>query len=186
VLNENAIVDVLTRSNPELKLCRVKAAPVAAFFVDGVAFTSPVSRPLLFVRHLVRKSQEFPMFASAQLQAIICTSRVGQAERFYSDVLMLPLKARSLGALVYDVGGTVLRVSPVPSSRPSEHTVLGFAVANIDRIVTELQERGVPLERFPAFPHDQLGVVRAPDGSKVAWFRDPDGNLLSAVQYPES
>ena len=126
------------------------------------------------------------MLASSRLQALICTSRTDQAERFYSDVLGLPLQAHSLGALVYDVGGTALRVTPVPASRPSEHTVLGFAVADIDPVIAELQQRGVPLERFPGFPHDRSGVVRAPDGSKVAWFRDPDGNLLSVVQYPES
>jgi predicted enzyme related to lactoylglutathione lyase len=74
----------------------------------------------------------------------------------------------------------------VPASRPSEHTVLGFAIADIDRTIRQLQERGVQLERFAAFQHDQAGVVRAPDGSRVAWFRDPDGNLLSIVQYPDS
>jgi catechol 2,3-dioxygenase-like lactoylglutathione lyase family enzyme len=126
------------------------------------------------------------MFASSRLQALVCTSRIDQAERFYSDVLGLPLQARSLGALVYDVGGTALRVSPVPTTHPSEHTVLGFAVADIDPVIAQLQRRGVALERFPGFPHDPSGIVRAPDGSRVAWFRDPDGKFLSVVQYPES
>ena len=124
------------------------------------------------------------MLANSKLQAIICTSRPQEAERFYSEVLGLPLQARSLGAVVYDVGGTALRVSPVPESRPSEHTVLGFAVADIDSAIRRLQERGIRFERFAAFRHDEAGVVRAPDGSRVAWFRDPDGNFLSIVQYP--
>ena len=126
------------------------------------------------------------MLGSSKLQAIICTTRVHQAETFYSDILGLPLRTRSLGTLIYDVGGTALRVSPVQSNRPSDHTVLGFAVADIDSIIQSLQERGVRLERFPVFPHDEVGVVRTPDGSRVAWFRDPDGNLLSVVQYSES
>ena len=125
------------------------------------------------------------MFASVKLQAIICTSKIEQAEQFYGGILALPLQARSLGALVYDVGGTALRVSPVPSTRPSEHTVLGFAVPDIASAITVLRERGVTFERFPGFSHDQSGVVCAPDGSRVAWFRDPDGNLLSVVQYSE-
>ena len=125
------------------------------------------------------------MFAAAKLQAIICTSNIQQAEQFYSRLLGLPLQARSLGALVYDVGGTPLRVSPVPSTRPSEHTVLGFAVPDIASAITVLRERGVTFELFPGFSHDQSGVVCAPDGSRVAWFRDPDGNLLSVVQYSE-
>ena len=126
------------------------------------------------------------MFASAKLQAIICTSNIQRAEQFYGDALGLPLQSRALGALVYDVGGTSLRVSPVPSTRPSEHTVLGFAVPDLASAITVLRERGVTFERFPGFPHDESGVVSAPDGSRVAWFRDPDGNLLSVVQYPES
>ena len=125
------------------------------------------------------------MLASAKLQAIICTSKIQQAEQFYGGVLGLPLQARSQGALVYDAGGTSVRVSPVPSTRPSEHTVLGFAVPDIASVIGELRERGVMFERFPGFSHDQSGVVCAPDGSRVAWFRDPDGNLLSVVQYPE-
>jgi len=125
------------------------------------------------------------MFASAKLQVIICTSKIQQAEQFYSGVLGLPLQARSLGALIYDIGGTPLRVSPVPSTRPSEHTVLGFAVPDIASAITLLLNRGVTLERFPGFSHDESGVVCAPDGSRVAWFRDPDGNLLSVVQYSE-
>ena len=125
------------------------------------------------------------MFASVKLQAIICTSRIEEAEQFYGGSLGLPLQARSLGALVYDVGGTALRVSPVPATRPSEHTVLGFAVPDLASALTVLRERGVTFERFPGFSHDESGVVSAPDGSRVAWFRDPDGNLLSVVQYSE-
>ena len=125
------------------------------------------------------------MFASAKLQAVICTSRIEQAEQFYGGTLALPLQARSHGALVYDVGGTALRISPVPSAHPSEHTVLGFAVPDIASAMTVLRERGVTFERFPGFSHDEWGVVSTPDRSRVAWFRDPDGNLLSVVQYSE-
>jgi len=125
------------------------------------------------------------MFALAKLQAILCTSKIQEAEQFYGGILGLTLQARSLGALVYNVGGTPLRVSPVPATRPSEHTVLGFAVPNIASAVAVLRERGVRFERFPGFSHDESGVVCAPDGSRVAWFRDPDGNLLSVVQYSE-
>lgn len=99
------------------------------------------------------------MFSRSKLQSIVCTSRISEAEVFYRDVPGLNLKARSDGALVFDVGGADLRVSPVPSTAPTEHTVLGFAVPNV------------------------YGVLVTPDGSRVAWFRDPDGNLLSVVQF---
>jgi catechol 2,3-dioxygenase-like lactoylglutathione lyase family enzyme len=123
------------------------------------------------------------MLADSQLQTIVWTSRISQAEKFYTEVLGLPLKAKSHGALVYSVGGGDLRVSPVPSTQSSAHTVLGFAVSDVREVVDALAARGVILERFAAFPHDPQGVLTTPDGAQVAWFRDPDGNLLSIVQY---
>lgn len=123
------------------------------------------------------------MLGSSRLQTIVCTSRPDEAERFYSGTLGLSLKGRSMGAFVYEVQGSVLRVSPVPSMRPSEHTVLGFAVPDLDAVLTALGEKSLVPERIPGLPHDARGVVRAPDGSRVVWIRDPDGNLLSIVQY---
>ena len=125
------------------------------------------------------------MLSSARLQTIICTSRIQEAERFYSEVLGLSLKGRAMGALVYDVQGSALRVSQVTSTNPSEHTVMGFAVSDLRTVMAALGQRGVVWEHFPNFPQDAEGVLHAPDGSQVAWFRDPDRNLLSIVQYPE-
>jgi len=123
------------------------------------------------------------MLSSATLQTIVWTSRPAEAERFYRDVLGLRLLGRSHGALVFDVGGSRLRVSPVPSTQPSPHTVVGFAVPDVGAVVDRLVERGQVLERFPGFPHDERGIFVTPDGARVVWLRDPDGNLLSIVQY---
>jgi hypothetical protein len=75
-------------------------------------------------------------------------------------------------------------VSPVPSTQPSEHTVLGFEVNDVDFVVRSLSARSLSFERFEGFPHEESGVMKTPDGTRVAWFRDPDGNLLSIVQFP--
>jgi catechol 2,3-dioxygenase-like lactoylglutathione lyase family enzyme len=123
------------------------------------------------------------MLGSARLQTLVWTSDTARAKAFYSDVLGLEFKTESFGALVYEVGGGELRVSPVPSTEPSAHTVLGFAVEAIDAVVEALAQRGVQAERFPTFDHDARGVWTARDGTKLFWFRDPDGNLLSVVQY---
>jgi catechol 2,3-dioxygenase-like lactoylglutathione lyase family enzyme len=125
------------------------------------------------------------MLASSTLQTIVWTSRIAEAEKFYSGVLGLQLNGRSHGALVYDVGGSDLRLSPVPATQPSAHTVLGFAVPNLRAIVELLKQRGVNLERLAGLTHDSTGILTTPEGAKVAWFRDPDGNLLSVVQYAE-
>lgn len=123
------------------------------------------------------------MLASARLQTIVWTADVIRAESFYSGVLGLALTGRSHGALVYEVSGGELRVSPVPSTEPSPHTVLGFAVEDVAAVARALAAAGVTAERFPGFEHDADGVWAAPDGTQVVWFRDPDGNLLSAVRY---
>ena len=123
------------------------------------------------------------MLANAALQTIIWTSHMPEARAFYRDALGLRLKGESHGACVFDVGGQDLRVSPVPSTSPSEHTVAGFAVKDVRAVVAGLGARGVVFERFAGFPQDEQGVLKTPDGALVAWFRDPDGNLLSIVQY---
>jgi len=123
------------------------------------------------------------MLGSARLQTLVWTSDVARARAFYSDILGLRFTSVSLGALVYEVGGGTLRVSPVPSTEPSAHTVLGFEVDDIGAVAAAMSARGLQAERFPNFPHDARGVWTAPDGTQVVWFRDPDGNLLSVVQY---
>jgi catechol 2,3-dioxygenase-like lactoylglutathione lyase family enzyme len=123
------------------------------------------------------------MLASSKLQTIVWTSRMVEAERFYGQLLGLPLKGKSHGALVYDVGGGELRVSPVPSTQPTAHTVVGFSVADIAATLAMMIQRGVSLERIAGLPQDSNGILTTPEGAKVAWFRDPDGNLLSVVQY---
>lgn len=123
------------------------------------------------------------MLANSRLQTIICTSRLQEARVFYQQTLGLPLKATSDGALVFDVGGADLRVSPVPPQEPGEHTVAGFAVDDLAECMAGLAERGIGFERFANFPHAEDGSLTTPDGNRVAWFMDPDGNLLSIVQF---
>jgi catechol 2,3-dioxygenase-like lactoylglutathione lyase family enzyme len=123
------------------------------------------------------------MLSNAKLQTIIWTSDIDKAEHFYTHTLGLPFIKRSHGALIYCVNGSDLRVSPVPHTSPGEHTVLGFAVTDIRTVISQLNSRGVEIERFTNFPHDENGILKIPGGDQVAWFRDPDGNLLSVVEY---
>lgn len=124
------------------------------------------------------------MFANARLQTVLCTTDLPRAGHFFAEVLGLPLIERAQGALVFAVGGQPLRVSPVAELEPSIHTVLGFAVDALDPAIERLARFGVGLERFAQLPQGIDGVLTLPDGTRVAWFRDPDRNLLSVVQYP--
>ena len=123
------------------------------------------------------------MLANAKLQTVICTTQAQLARTFYNEKLGLPLIGESDSALVFDVGGSELRVAPVPSHNPSEHTIVGFAVDDIEQKIQEMTRQGIVFERFDTMPHDANGIVTTPDGSRVAWLRDPDGNLLSVVQF---
>jgi catechol 2,3-dioxygenase-like lactoylglutathione lyase family enzyme len=62
------------------------------------------------------------------------------------------------------------------------YTVLGWEVADIEAAVTELGAKGVRFEKFPGLPQAENGIWEAPGGARVAWFKDPDGNLLSVAQ----
>jgi catechol 2,3-dioxygenase-like lactoylglutathione lyase family enzyme len=123
------------------------------------------------------------MLTNSKLQTIIWTADISRAEQFYTHILGLTYVQMSHGALVYRVTGGDLRISPVPATRPTEHTVLGFAVTDIQAVVNDLKAQGVELERFPHFPHGENGILKISGGDQVAWFRDPDGNLLSVVEY---
>jgi hypothetical protein len=66
---------------------------------------------------------------------------------------------------------------------PAQFTILGWEVPDAQQAVSELQSRGVTFERYPWAQQDELGVWSAPGGAKVAWFKDPDGNVLSVSQH---
>jgi len=86
-------------------------------------------------------------------------------------------------ALVFDANGIMVRVAKVPHFTPAQFTILGWQVTEIEKVVAELQGKGVAFERFGFFKQDDLGIWTAPTGDKVAWFKDPDGNILSISQH---
>jgi len=122
------------------------------------------------------------MLTDAKPMCFIATSDSERARAFYSDVLDLKLVADEPWALVYDLAGTTLRVqkSPQPFT-PHPFTALGWHVASVELMVPALQSRGVVFERFPWMNPD--ADWWSPGGPvKVAWFKDPDGNLLSLTE----
>ena len=66
---------------------------------------------------------------------------------------------------------------------PQQFTVLGWHVADIAAAKADLESRGVVLEQYPWMPEDSNGIMTFPGGAKVAWFKDPDGNVLSLDQF---
>ena len=111
---------------------------------------------------------------------------VERAKAFYRDTLGLRLLSEEPPfALVFDANGIMLRLGMGKERAPVQGTVLGWQVPDIVTAVSGLAQAGVQFERYGFMKQDELGVWTAPTGAKVAWFKDPDGNILSLSEHPE-
>ncbi|MGC1620053.1 MAG: VOC family protein [Candidatus Acidiferrum sp.] len=111
---------------------------------------------------------------------IVCTRDRARATAFYRDMLGLSLAHEDSFASVFNIGGVTLRVSVVPDFTPHEHTILGFHVEDVSATVKALREKGVAFNFYPQFQQDELGILTVTGGAiRVAWIKDPDGNVLS-------
>jgi catechol 2,3-dioxygenase-like lactoylglutathione lyase family enzyme len=121
----------------------------------------------------------------AAVHAFVATTNPAGALSFYRDRLGLRLIADERFAIVFASGDTELRVQKVRELTPHAFTALGWLVDDIRAAVRELAGRGVTFDRLsmPQFPQDELGIWTADDGTRVAWLRDPDGNILSLTQH---
>jgi len=124
------------------------------------------------------------MLSSASIMAFVATMNPDKAKAFYQDILKLKLTADEPFALVFDANGTMLRVSKVPELTPAPFTVLGWKVNDMAAEIRELKGRDVTFEFFKGLQQDDLAVWTSPSGAKVAWFKDPDGNMLSLTEFP--
>jgi catechol 2,3-dioxygenase-like lactoylglutathione lyase family enzyme len=123
------------------------------------------------------------MLGTKDIVAFIPTRDAKKARQFYEQVLGLYFISEDQFAVVFDANGIMLRVTPAPEFKPHPFTVLGWQVSDIEEVVSGLQEKGVVFERYGFMKQDDLGIWSAPGGAKVAWFKDPDGNLLSVSQH---
>ena len=120
------------------------------------------------------------------LVAFGATSDATRAARFYADTLGLRIRSDDAFALVLEANGVELRLQKVESFTPQQFTVLGWHVTDIDARVAELTTRGVRFERYAWLEQDARGVWLAPSRARIAWFKDPDGNVLSLAQYADT
>jgi len=116
--------------------------------------------------------------------AFVATARPDLARAFYSETLGLRLLSEDAFSLVFDMVGTPLRVQKVPDFQPQPFTALGWQVSDAAGMVASLRARGVAFERYPFLQQDANDIWVAPGGARIAWFKDPDGNLLSLTEVP--
>ncbi len=122
------------------------------------------------------------MLGTARLTAFVATADAPRAKTFYERVLGLRLLSDDQFALTFDSNGTQLRIQKVEAVHPPPFTALGWQVADITSMVAALSQAGISFERYSFMQQDAAGIWAAPGGTKVAWFKDPDGNLLSLAE----
>jgi len=122
------------------------------------------------------------MLGSAAITAFVATANPRRSRRFYRDTLGLHLVSDDRFAIAFDCKGVQLRIQKVDRVRPQPFTALGWRVPSIRRAVVRLAKLGVSFERYSFMDQDDLGIWQAPSGAKVAWFKDPDGNLISLTE----
>src|SRR5688572_15444198 len=124
------------------------------------------------------------MLSDHEIIAFVATTNPDRAKDWYAKVLGFRLVGDEPHAVVFDVGGTMLSIQKTQQHTPQPFTVLGWKVSDIRAELIALRERGVTFEKYDFLPSDADGIWTAEDGTKVAWFKDPDGNTLSLAQFP--
>jgi catechol 2,3-dioxygenase-like lactoylglutathione lyase family enzyme len=123
------------------------------------------------------------MLADKKIVALVPITDAARAKAFYADKLGLKFVSEDPFALVFDANGNMLRLTKMKEFTPQRFSILGWQVADIESTVRQLAAAGVTFERYGFVQQDELGIWTAPDGTKVAWFLDPDGNNLGISQH---
>lgn len=114
----------------------------------------------------------------------LATANAERSRAFYEGVLGLEFVADEPPAVVFRVGQSMLRIQKVEKAHVAPYTALGWAVSDIRVTIRRLRETGVRFSRFEGMNQDADGIWQSPNGARVAWFQDPDGNVLSLTQFP--
>jgi predicted enzyme related to lactoylglutathione lyase len=107
-----------------------------------------------------------------------------KAKTFYSEVLGLEVKDNPMGVIELHIeGGNHIIIYPKPNHVPATFTILNFTVDDIEKAVDALIAKGIAFEQYEGeIKTDEKGISRNPNGPKIAWFKDPAGNILSVLE----
>ena len=123
------------------------------------------------------------MLNKSDLISFAATSNAAKARQFYEETLGLTFVSGDQFALVFEANGTMLRIQKVDQVNPHSYTALGWKVTDIKKEVNALSKRGVKFARYEGMNQDENGIWTTPSKAKIAWFTDPDGNILSLTEF---
>ncbi len=122
------------------------------------------------------------MLASCRMNGFVPTKDPAQARHFYEEVLGLTFVDENPFVVMFRGNQAMVIAQKMSQFVPATYTVLGWEVEDIEDTVSRLTNKGVLFERYPWMEQDEMGIWNSSDG-KVAWFKDPDGNILSVSQH---
>jgi catechol 2,3-dioxygenase-like lactoylglutathione lyase family enzyme len=123
------------------------------------------------------------VLTTSDVIAFASTTDLATARTFYEAALGLPVVDENAYACVFNAHGTMLRITAVAEVAHPGYTVLGWRVTGISDIVAHLESLGVVFARYDGMAQDAQGVWLSPNGDRIAWFTDPDGNVLSLTEF---
>ncbi|MDP9467493.1 MAG: VOC family protein, partial [Chloroflexota bacterium] len=111
---------------------------------------------------------------------------IGKAKEFYGQTLGLDAtQDQEMGFITLKIaGGARVMIYPKENHEPATFTIMNFPVADIERAVDGLAAKGVHFERYemPGLDVDGRGIYKDEYGPRIAWFKDPAGNVLSVLE----
>ena len=123
------------------------------------------------------------MLYAGKLIGFVPTKDSAQSRGFYEGKLGFKFVSDDQFALVMQAGESTIRIAKAGKFTPAQYTVMGWEVIDIEAMVKWLSGRGVAFEKYPFVQDQKQGIWTTPNGDKVAWFKDPDGNVLSLSQH---
>ncbi len=124
-----------------------------------------------------------PMLSSSTPIAFVPAKDAARARAFYEGLLGLQFLSDDQFAMVFQANQITVRIVRMGDFTPAPYTILGWEVSGIDEMVAQLTARGVAFQKYPWLEQDAAGIWTAPDSTRVAWFADPDGNILSLSEH---
>jgi len=123
------------------------------------------------------------MFETLRATPTIAVSDLERAKKFYGETLGLKVKDERADGVRYEAGGgSLVLVYPSQFAGTAQSTYMGFDVDDVEKAVGELRERGVVFEEYDMPGLKTVDGIAEIEGVKGAWFKDPDGNILSIGQ----
>jgi catechol 2,3-dioxygenase-like lactoylglutathione lyase family enzyme len=119
------------------------------------------------------------MLSIHRIKAFVSTTNHDKAREFYQDKLGLKLLSEDSFGMEFEAAGAHIRISVVEKLMPQPFTVLGWDTDDIISTVSMMSNKGISFERYPFIEQDDFGIWTSPGGTRVAWFKDPDNNILS-------